>query len=261
MSLPIRWCAAAQRVAERVLVAPVAGDREVVDERVVPHVEDVAGVPWHRHAPRERGARDGDVAQTATDEAERLVALGDRPDEVGVGVVVLEQPLFERAQLEEVVLLGHLDHRPPVHRALAVDQLVLGVVVLARDAVEADVDAQLDEPVVVDPLQEFLDDLVVPGLGRADEVVVGDLERPPGLDEALRGAVRPRLGRHVRRLGRLDDLGPVLVGARHEPDVVARQAVPARQRVGVHRRIRRADVWRVVDVVDRGGQVVGRHRR
>ena len=178
-----------------------------------------------------------------------------------MGLVVVEQALLECAQLEEVVVLLHLDHRPAVHRALAVDQLVLGVVVLAGHAVEARVEAQLDEAVVVDPLQELLHHLVVPRLGRPDEVVVRDVERPPRLDEALRRAVRPLLGRRVVGLGRLDDLGPVLVRAGHEPHVVPEQPVPARQRVGVDRRVRRADVRRVVDVVDRRGQVVGRHRR
>ena len=146
-------------------------------------------------------------------------------------------------------------------RALAVDQLVLGVVVLARHAVEARVGAELDEPVVVDALQELLDHLVVPRLGGADEVVVGDVEPVPRLHEARRGAVRPLLRGGAVRLGRLHDLGAVLVGAGHEPDVVAQQAVPAGQGVGVDRRVRRAHVRRVVDVVDRGGQVVGGHRR
>ena len=242
-------------------VAAVAGDRQVVDQRVVPDVEDVPAVPGHRHAPGERRAGDGDVAQASPDEPQRLVALGDGTDEVGVAVVVVEQALLERAQLEEVVVLLHLDHGSPVHGAVAVDQLVLGVVVLARDAVEARVRGQLDEPVVVDPLEELLHDGVVPWLGGADEVVVGDVEPPPGLLEAGRRAVRPLLRGHAVGLGRLDDLGPVLVGARHEPHVVAQQPVPARQGVGVHRRVRRAHVRCVVDVVDRRGQVVGRHRR
>ena len=83
---------------ERGGVAAVAGHRQVVDERVVPDVEDVAAVPRHRHAPGERGAGDRDVAQAAPDEAERLVALGRRAHEVGVAVVVVEEPLLELAR-------------------------------------------------------------------------------------------------------------------------------------------------------------------
>ncbi len=261
MSLAEQVVRGAPAGRERCRVAAVAGHREVVDERVVPDVEDVPGVPGHRHTPREGGAGDGDVAQPSSDEPQGLVALGDGSDEVGVAVVVVQEALLERAELEEVVVLLHLDHRSPVHGAVAVDQLVLGVVVLARDAVQARVGSQLDEPVVVDPLEELLDDGVVARLGGADEVVVGDVEALPRLLEAGRRAVRPLLGGGPVGLGRLHDLGAVLVGARHEPHVVAQQAVPAGQGIGVHRRVRRADVRCVVDVVDRCGQVVGGHRR
>ena len=134
--------------------------------------------------------------------------LEDRADEVGMALVVLEQGLLERAQPEEVVLLLHLDHRAAVHRALAVDELLLGVVVLAGDAVQAGVGAQLNEAVVVDLLEELLHHRVVPGLGGADEVVVADVEALPGLDEAGRRAVGPLLGRRAVGFGRFDDLRP-----------------------------------------------------
>jgi hypothetical protein len=62
-----------------------------------------------------------------------------RPYEVGVALVVVEQRLLELAQLEEVVVLLHLDHRRPCTGHMPVDQLILGVVVLARDAVQAGV--------------------------------------------------------------------------------------------------------------------------
>ena len=137
MSLPIRWWAAPQRASNTAASLAVAGHRQVVDERVVPDVEDVPAVPRHRHAPGEGGAGDRHVSQAAPDEAEGLVALGRRADEVGVAVVVVEQALLELAQLEEVVVLLHLNDRAAVHRALAVHELVLGVVVLAGDAVEA----------------------------------------------------------------------------------------------------------------------------
>ena len=245
---------------EVVAVVPVAGHGEVVDERVVPHVEDVAAVPRHGHAPGERRPRDRHVAQAAPDEAQGLVALRDGAHEVGVVLVVVEQALLEGAQFEEVVVLLHLDHRSAVHRALPVHQLVLVVVVLARNAVQARVGPQLNEAVVVNALQELLHHGVVPRLGGPDEVVVGDVECLPRLDEARRGAVGPLLGCGAVRLGRLDDFRPVLVGAGHEAHLVPEQPVPARQGVGIDRRVRRAHVRGVVDVVDRGGQVVVGHR-
>ena len=74
--------------------------------------------------------------QPSPDEAEGLVALRRRADEVGVAVVVVQEALFELAELEEVVVLLHLNDRAPVDRALAVHELVLEVVVLAGHAVE-----------------------------------------------------------------------------------------------------------------------------
>ena len=61
---------------ERGGITAVPGHRQVVDERVVPDVEDVPAVPRHRHAPGEGGAGDGHVTQAPPDESEGLVALG-----------------------------------------------------------------------------------------------------------------------------------------------------------------------------------------
>ena len=122
--------------------------------------------------------------------------------------VVVEEWLFERAQPEEVIVLLHLDHGAPVDGALAVDELVGGVVVLTRDAVQARVFTQLDEAVVVDPLEELLHHGVVPRFGRADEVVVADVEPLPCLDEARRGPVGPLQRRGVMRSAASTILAP-----------------------------------------------------
>ena len=102
---------------------------------------------------------------------------------------------LETGQLEEPVLLGEPLDGPLVHRAeLAVEQVALGVVRLARDAVPALVDALVHVAVVVDRLHEPLHALVVARLGRADEVVVGDVEGGPGVDVATARLDRPTPG-------------------------------------------------------------------
>ncbi len=176
MSFPIRWCDDPHQRLELGSVTTEAGHGQVVDEGVVPHVEHVPAVPGHGHAPRERRPCDRHVAQAASNETQGLVAFRNRAHEVGVAVVMVEQPLLEPAQLEEVIVLLHLHHGTAVHGALPVEELLLGVVILARDAVEARVGRQLDVPVVVNALQELLHHGVVAGLGRSDEVVVGDFE-------------------------------------------------------------------------------------
>ena len=76
---------------------------------------------------------------------------------------------------------------------------------------------ELDVAGVVDPLQELLHRFVVARLGRADEVVVGDVERVPLVAEHT-GDRRARApaGSTPLRLGRALDLQAVLVGAGEE---------------------------------------------
>ena len=157
--------------------------------------------------------------------------------------------------MEEVVLLGDQLHGAAVDGAVAVDEVGLGVVRLARHAVEALVGAELDVAGVVAGLEQPLDGPVVAGLGGADEVVVGDVEQLPRVPEALDGLVGPLPRRDAVGLGRPLDLQAVLVGAGEEEDVVAEEPVPAGHRVGRHRRVGVPDVGRVVHVVDRRRQV------
>ena len=77
--------------------------------------------------------------------------------------------------------------------AVAVDEVVLGVIELAAVAVETFVEAELDVAVVVDGLEELLHGLVVARLGRADEVVVRDVEHLPRLAERGAGLIHELL--------------------------------------------------------------------
>ena len=175
--------------------------------------------------------------------------------------VPLEQPVAVTAELEEVVLLLHVIDRPAVDRAVAVDQLVLGVVRLTRDAVEAFVRAELDVARLVAGVQQLLDALVVPSVGRADEVVVRDVEELPGLAVALHRRVGPLTWRDSPGLGGLLHFQPVLVGAREVVHLLTEGAVPPSHGVADHRGIHVPDVGHVVHVVDRCCQVVPAHER
>ena len=143
MSLPMTWWRGPPGV-EAVGVGAEADGGQVVDQSVEPDVGDVRGVPRDRDAPGDRGAADREVLEPAPDEPEGLVALALGPDEVGVGVVPVEQRLLEPRELEEVVVLLDVLDRPVVDRAQrAVDQLVDRVVGLARHAVQALVGPEL----------------------------------------------------------------------------------------------------------------------
>ena len=171
----------------------VARGGDVVRERVEPDVADVLRVPGQRDAPVERRPADREVLEAAADRRQDLVPPGLGLDRFGVRLVVLEEALGVGGEAEEVVLLDHPLDRALVDRAEAVDELLLGVVGLARHAVEPLVGPQVDvvPTVVVDGVQELLNRGRVPRLGRPDVVVVGDIEAGPDLASSAAPSRRP----------------------------------------------------------------------
>ena len=143
----------------------------------------------------------------------------------GMGRVPVEQAVLEAREAEEVVLLLELLDRQLVDRAqVAGEQVVVAVVQLAAHAVLPPVQVELDVAGVVAALQQLDDGGPVPWLGRADEVVVGDLQVLPRLGELRGDRVGERLRLESGRLGGPLDLEAVLVGAGEEVDVVDRAA-------------------------------------
>ncbi len=245
----------------RLLVARVRDRRVVVDQRVEPDIGHVLVVEGQRDAPLEPrpGPADREILERLAQEAQHLVPVPLGLDEARVVLEVLDQPRLVLRHLEEVVLLLDEGERGLVIGALAVHDLLLGVEALAAVAVPAAVLAEVDLARVVEALQDLLHHLLVPRLGGADEVVVGDAEAPPRLPERPRDLVRVGL-RRLAGLGRhLGDLLAVLVGAGEEVDAVAGQPAVAAHRVGHDGGARVPEMRARVDVVDRGREVEGAH--
>ena len=252
---------------ELLIVGAVADGRDVVEQGVEPHVDDVRLVPRDLDAPVERGAGDGEVGQARLDEREHLVPPALGLHEVGALLVERDQAVGERAHPEEVVALVEQFDRLGVDRAdllalvlaLAVHELARLLELLAADAVVALVLARVDVSGVVEVLQELLHVRLVAGIGGADEVVVGEVDgleqRLPRLGDELVG---PLLRRDAVRRGRAEDLLPVLIGTGEHPGVFAALAVPACDDVGGDLRVRVPDVRHIVHVEDRRGDVEGR---
>ena len=250
------------------VVEAVAHGGHVVEQRVKPDVGDVLVVKGHLDAPVEGRAGDRGVLQAALDEAAHLVHAEVRLDEVGVLVVEREQAVLEGGELEEVGLLLDALQRAAAVRAevlalgaallVGLLDLGLGEVGLLRHAVPAVVGALVEVAGLEHAVPEVLDRVVLARLGGADEVVVGDLELAPEVLEERGLGVAPLLRGHVMLGGGLGDLLAVLVHAGQELDVVARGAAEARLDVGEQGAVRGAQVRRGVDVVDRGGDEVGR---
>ena len=136
---------------EHLRIVAEADRRRVVDQRVEPDVDDARRIERQRDAPRLPGAADGDVLQPAFDQPQDLVAPDLGLQELRVRGEVIEQRLLILRQPEEVVLLADpLGLQRRVQRAVAVDEVLLLLELLAADAVPALVDAFVDVAGVVD---------------------------------------------------------------------------------------------------------------
>ena len=239
------------------VAARVAEGGHVVEERVEPDVRHEPVVERQRDAPLEPALRAADrqVLERLAEESQELVPEALGLDDVGVTLQVATQPVLVRRHPEEVVLLLDVGQRGLVVGALPVDDLLVRVEALAPEAVLPPVLAEVDLALLEEPLQDALDHARVPRLGRPDEVVVGDSERRPLFLERLRIAVGEGLGRLPGLRGCLGDLVAVLVGARQEEDVGAREPAVAGHRVGHDGRVGVTEVGRPVDVVDRRREV------
>jgi hypothetical protein len=234
-----------------------AGSGQVVLERVDPDVHDVPWVPGDGHPPGEAGPRDGEVLEPLLDEGDDLAPAGLGADELRVVAVVLQQPVGVLGDAEEVVLLPDGVDRSAVDRAVAVDQLLGAVELLAGHTVQALVAVQVDVALVVQLLPQVLHGQHVALLGGADEVVVGDVQLGPGGLPPLHDLVGPGLRVEPAGLGRPGHLLAVLVGPGEEQHPVPVGTTPTRQHVGRDGGVGVADVRQVVDVVDRGGELEG----
>ena len=241
-----------------ILVVEQSERSAVVEERIDPDVYDVTRIKVHRHAPVEARAGDAEVFKARLDEVvDHLVDARGGLEKVGVLKQVLHA-VGVLGKLEEVGLfLGVLDLAAAVG-ALAVNELALGPEALAGLAVLALVGALVDVAVVVHLLEDLLDGLDMVVIRCADEAVVRNIHELPQIEDALFAAddvVDELLRGHARGFGLIFDLLAVLVGAGQEHDVIARQALVARHRVGRYGAVGVADVELVGGVVDGGRDI------
>src|SRR6187549_3530886 len=97
--------AAGPPLLELLLVGAESGPRDVVDERVEPHIHGVTWLVRERDPPREIAPRHADIAQAAIEPAEDLIAPDLRNAELRIVPIEVFQLLLVLAEPEEVVLL------------------------------------------------------------------------------------------------------------------------------------------------------------
>ena len=146
-----------KRLEERLVVRAVADRRDVVQKRVEPDVNRLLGVERDWNAPGEPFARDRDVLKPRFHQADNLVATVFGLDEVGMGVVVRQEPVLEGGKPKEIVFLfDFLQRREGMIRTAAVFQLFLGLERFAAVAIKAGIGFFINISRVVDRLDELV---------------------------------------------------------------------------------------------------------
>ena len=118
-----------------------------------------------------------------------------------------------------------------MNRAIAFNEIILGEVGLAGHAVQAAVCIKFNIAVVVAGLKKFLHAHTVALFRGANEVIVTDIQFPPGFSEEGSDGIGKSLGRQASGVGGLLNLQTVFICASEKVHIVADEAVPACQSV------------------------------
>ena len=228
-----------------------ADRRQVIRQGVEPDVDDMIGCDRHGDAPVERRARDAQIFKPLLDEVDHLVAPRDGLYEVGMFLNVREDAVGIVRHLEEVGVLFDLRHLAPAVGALAIYELTLRPIALARRAVKPLVLALVDVTLLVDAAEDLLHNALVALLSRADEIVVRDVELLPKPLKSRNDLVDVGKGRHALLLCLLLDLLPVLVASREKEHIVIGQPLETCDSVGNRRAVRVSNMQLRARVVDR----------
>ena len=102
---------------------------------------------------------------------------------------------------------------------------------------------------------QFIDTDAMTIFGRANEIVVTDVESFPEIVIVRDDAIGELDRQHAFLRGAPLDFLSMLVGAGEEPNVVAHPPPMSRDHIGDDVLVHVADVREVVDVMDRGGEV------
>ena len=257
---------------QRVLALRPPQRREIVEQRVRPHIRGVSlavgNIVGQRNAPGQVGPRDADVLKAFLDDVYDFIAAIVRFDELGMDLEMLEQRLIVLGQPKEEVRLFDLLGLLVMYRAgAAIVEVLLLLERLAAFAVQALVIVLVEHRLaglwtagVPQPAEQLLYSEFVALVGRADELVVGNAQRGPRVLEVLGVLVDIRLRGKASLSGALGDFLAVFIGAGQEVRLVAALAMRAGDHVSDDLFVRVAQVRAAVDVVDGGGDVKARQR-
>ena len=236
--------------------AAIAGEADVVDQRVEPDIGDEAGIERQLDSPGEAalGSRDAEVACDLGGSVPefRLAEIGS--DEILPGLEETGQPLRALGEPKIPVLLVQQDDFAPLGSELAVGPAFLvGEELLLAHAVVAAVGGLVEPVTLLEVGEDALDRLLVQGRGRGGPAIVGNPERLPEGEEFLGDPVGELLRGNPLALRALLNLLAMLVDSREEENLAATLSLEACQDVGEDLLVGVADVGRGVRVIDRRG--------
>ena len=236
-------------------IGAVPDRAEVVDQRIDPHVDHARRIVGHGNAPRLPGTADRNILEAAFNQSQNLVGPDVGNEKLRTPFEVIAKPLGVFGQSEEIVLLSNPLWLRPMNRTQAVNEILLLLEGLARLAVPAFVIALEDVARRRHPAHELLNARLVARLCRADEIVEGNVQTLPDIEE-LQGhaiAIRERILAELARLA--EHVLRVLVVAHHEMGLDAAEPLVPRDHVGGDLLVRRPQMRPTVHVVDRGRQI------
>ena len=232
---------------------PEAG--HVVPQRVPPHVDDLRRIAGHRYPPPMCAAvrpRHGEVVQPTIDQRQNLVPPRRRFDAQPTTADQIPELRGVAREPKEPVLLGHDLRLGPVLGASPGGQVLGCVELLAPNAIKPGVVLAIQVPARIAQLPQPLDATAVPRIAaRANEVVKGQIERPPQRRERLGIAIDELLHRHALRLSRQHVLQRVVIRPRQRTNLLAPLPRTPSKHVPLHQFEREPQVRPRVDVGNR----------
>ncbi len=245
-------------VKQVLILTAVAQCRDVVGQRIQPHIYRVLGVKVHRNAPLDGGTADAQVIQAGLEEIiDHFVGTAGRLNELRMIVDILNQPILIFVQLKEIAFFPRLFHRPSTVRAFSVLELQLRPERLAGGAVPAFVLPLINISLIVQLLENLLHALHMALIRGADEIIIADVHQLPQILNAGHDVVHISLGSHALILRLALNLLAVLIRTRQEIRIIAGHPLEASHGVSCRGTVCMADVQVITGVIDGRGDVKG----
>ena len=227
----------------RGIVHVVADARDIIRQRVHPHVHHVPFIEVHGNPPLERRARYAQILQAFFQEVvHHLVLAGSGADEIGVRFDVFRQSVGIFAHFKEVRFFLFALYFSAAIGALAVYQLAFREKRFARRAVPALIAALINIALLVKFTENFRHYFFVLLVRSADKFVIAHAHAVPDTADFGGNLVHVPLRRNARGGGFFLYLLPVLVRARLQKHFITLFAFEPGDRVRQNRLVRVADM-------------------